>query len=115
MGLLRVLVLLTVACHLVAAFVAQPPLVRRAVVHNREAAPIVCAEPTPEEVTKKWGFEAGMFSALKGAGKGEYDIQCNFHEWVLKESLNICSKQLYCHGQQNYAKDFAYDVNSLFS
>ena len=71
MGLLRVLLLLTVACHLVAAFVAQPPLVRRAVVHNREAAPIVCAEPTPEEVTKKWGFEAGMFSALKGAGKGE--------------------------------------------
>mmetsp|Transcript_9798 Transcript_9798/g.22784 ORF Transcript_9798/g.22784 Transcript_9798/m.22784 type:complete len:193 (-) Transcript_9798:157-735(-) len=71
MGLLRVLMLLTVACHLVAAFVAQPPLVRRAVVHNREAAPIVCAEPTPEEVTKKWGFEAGMFSALKGAGKGE--------------------------------------------
>ena len=58
---------------LVAGFVAQPPLARHAV--RRAVAPILCAEPTPEEVTKKWGFEAGLFSALKDGSKdkGESD------------------------------------------
>merc|ERR1712204_7789 len=35
------------------------------------ASPILRAEPTPEEVTKKWGFEAGVFNALKSGGEGE--------------------------------------------
>ena len=51
-------------------FVAQSPRLRRAV--RREcASPILCAEPTPEEVTKKWGFEAGVFNALKSGGEGK--------------------------------------------
>merc|ERR1712129_519712 len=50
--------------------VAQSPRLRRAV--RREcASPILCAEPTPEEVTKKWGFEAGVFNALKSGGEGK--------------------------------------------
>ena len=27
--------------------------------------------PTPEEVTEKWGFEAGLFSALRSKGDGK--------------------------------------------
>ena len=49
---------------------AQSPKLRSAV--RREcASPILCAEPTPEEVTKKWGFEAGVFNALKSGGEGK--------------------------------------------
>ena len=49
-------------------FVAQSPTPRRAA--RREcASPILCAEPTPEEITKKYGFEAGIFNALKSGGK----------------------------------------------
>ena len=48
-------------------FVAQSPTPRRAA--RREcASPILCAEPTPEEITKKYGFEAGIFNALKSGG-----------------------------------------------
>ena len=51
-------------------FVAQSPTPRRAA--RREcASPILCAEPTPEEITKKYGFEAGIFNALKSGGGGK--------------------------------------------
>ena len=51
-------------------FVAQSPRLRSAA--RREcASPIACAEPTPEEITKKWGFEAGVFNALKSGGEGK--------------------------------------------
>lgn len=37
------------------------------------ASSVACVQesPTPEEVTKKWGFEAGLFSALRSKGDGK--------------------------------------------
>ena len=51
-------------------FVAQSPTPRRAA-RRACASPILCAEPTPEEITKKYGFEAGIFNALKSGGGGK--------------------------------------------
>ena len=69
MSRLRVALCLAL-CIQAHGFVAQSPRLRR-VVRRECASPILCAEPTPEEITKKWGFEAGVFNALKSGGEGK--------------------------------------------
>lgn len=68
--IMRAAALCLALCVPAHGFVAQSPTPRRAA--RREcASPILCAEPTPEEITKKYGFEAGIFNALKSGGGGK--------------------------------------------